>query len=381
MTLQVVIEKTDGGLADLFGAGAEVAEALKDASEGLTAATKAVLTALDAVSVIENLIVGLVDNPVVALLKKAIRDLAQRIQDFRKTGVYLLPIGFSVGPPGSIPMAVGSAALNTFATGSFVPVVGLGGLKSTLQLALTNARDPSRPSFGPNAYTMGTLIAGFGIPSDVVSTITQAADRAKSADGIREIIKSIFLTSPIVQAMTNVQTYLVNTDLDKTFQDAYAAYRIANSPTPPAETPWAFQTLEDLLPGFGDIFLEIEARLNALLSLFTALTGLKAFFDLVKAALLEIENFIRVLDGIVTFLNLLLTRFPLIQFRWGPTLGGATEIAASLQDWFDPSQHPELQDIAPNSLMVGIMLLAGSASLDESDAQQAIYKQLLKFGI
>lgn len=367
MSLPVIVERTDAGLISVFGGDsgdiATIASDLKSGSAFLHTIEAALTAVSTATSVLNSLLVGIADGPA-ALIRVIVQNITARIEDLRKTGIYMLPIGFSIGPPGSIKVTGKDV---TVPTATLNAVIGLGGLRNTLSLALLNARDPHRPSFGPDAYTSGTLIVGFGLQADAVELI-------------RQLFESVFFR-PVVLAAMNLQAFYANSNPQKTFNDAYEAYRLANSPISPAVTPWTFQTVETMLPAvFGDFLLEVEARLNALLTLSISLKGLDAFVKLVQAALQEIQDLLRLLDSLLVFLNLLLTKFPILQFRWS-SVGGAAEIAASLNDWFDPSQHPELKDVASNSYMVGVMLLEGSPSVDTSDSQSAIISKLLNFGI
>lgn len=359
MSNPVYWTRAEGGLADVLGV--DDLTALKDTAKGIAEAIKFVYEALEVAAQAANILNQLGDLGLATLLRPIIEDLRERIQDFRKTGIYMLPLGFRLGKQG----VVSAGDDFPFLTG------GRDALKNAIRAAVLNDRDPGRPPFGNDAYVGGIGVFAFGPDAAIIRVAKDLLEKAFIGD------------DAVAQAAAGLVKYtrtLGDTRFfTEGFKDAYQQYRDANTITPQTYTPWISRTLQDLVPGVGAFLLRVEAALNGILAVSLKIRLAAEILAVIQAALQEIALLLRIIEDIVKFLDLILTRFPVLIMRFEPQIGGVRGLARDLDDWFNPSLHPELADFSPNAYAAGMLFLAGFPSFEDADDTSGTIEKLLKF--
>lgn len=367
-TLDVTWRRSEEGLADVFGFGDELRAFIQnDALQTSTAALKAILEIeTGAARIAEIAAVTGVVNPVTAVLALLIDNLRKRIEDVRKTGIYMLPIGLQTEANTTI--LGGSVTVPTGITSSFSTSGGLNGVQRYIRKNLRNRRDPARPNFSEEAYVGGFGFIAFGL------------DKA-TLDKVKDLITKGFFSDAMTRRKAGLETFAATTDLTKVFTSAYEANRIALTARPIPDSPWIFTNVGKMLPAsvFNDPLIALEGLLVGILAILGAADALfKKFLSFVQATLKQIEDLIRILNDVIELLDLLFLRFPLAIFSFEPQLGGTKAIEDSLSDWFS-SARPQLNDVPDNSFMVGLFTMFGAPGLSEVQVTRDILGAIVSF--
>lgn len=367
MTIQITWARSDDGLASLLGITDWVQD-LKSLSDKVQTLTAALSATEEALSIVEGILSRAFDLALGGFIRPIIEDLRDRIRDLRKTGVYMLPVGFHAGANAT----VGSVQITRPDTVRDLGVRGgLQGLKNHLRTAFLNERDPRWPGLSHNAFVCGTGVFAFGLDMSAIDTVA-------------DLIEKGFMSDPMLRSCQDLEKYAVGLTADgltSTFKDAFDSYRSAQSAKFFQKSRWSSLTLEELLPTeFSDFLIKLEATLNGILALTFKVNLFQKYIAVIKATIVRIQEMLALVQSVIAFLDLLLVRFPVAIFQFDG-VGGMPGMADALDDWFDPQKHPELSDVPPGSMMIGLLLMAGSTSAAELDENRAIINRVVKFGI
>jgi hypothetical protein len=355
MTMNVEWSNKEG-LLGIF----PIAEPIQDlvaASAKIGGTVKTLLEALNSLSAIENLIAAGLTNAISLVVRPIIEDVRNRIRDIRKTGAYVTTLGFRQN------LLRGSVLVGDKRTDFTGLAGGLSGLKRELAFALSNERDPSWPGFGPTSFTTGIGVFVHGPDKTMI-------DRAMA------LFEKVFVSDDVKKNALGIRDFFVDQvegGAERTFRDGFDSYRQANTANLTSDPKWGFMSLEALIGGLGDPLVAIESLLNGLLSLLVKLQIFHKFFELARAVLAEIVQVLQILQSFIDFLELLLTKFPIITLRFRPQPGGVRGIVESLDEWFDPALHPELKTVSANAYTLGIFILGGFPSAATVQAEEVVW--------
>lgn len=358
--------RPDGGLATILGPLQLLVEPLQDLSGKVNTLVEALNVVKTTVGIVDQFVTMVGDIGLATLLRPIVEDVRNRIRDIRKTGIYMLPIGFKAN------VGLGGAQIEWPGSPLDIGIDGgLGGLKNALRLAFLDERDPCWPALSDSAGVAGTLFVAFGLDATAIQTV-------------RDLLKKGFMSDQMLNACQDMETFwngMSADGLDKAFKDGFNRYRIQETARYGTTGVWSSLSLERVLPDeFSTFLIRIEAALNGLLAMLVRIQLLKQFLAVLTATIERIEAILAIVQSVLAFLQLLLVRFPVAMMTFGPSTGGMRGMADSLDSWFDAAAHPEIDDVPSNSKILAVLFLLGCPTLEDMDENLIILNQVMQFG-